>query len=420
MTLPGARIARSSPDASTDVLVPHPPEWPVYEEETIQCVTRMLRRGRSFDYGYGDELAALEETFREYHGRAYALALNSGTSALLAAFFAVGVAEPDEVVCPVFTFFSSATPLLMLGGVPVLADAAARTGNVSAKELVSVTTERTAAWVVTHLWGNPCPMDDILSEAQARRIALIEDCSHAHGALYRDRPVGSLADISVFSIGGHKAVSGGLGGMLLTDDPDLYARACLFANFRHRTDLTIDSGAYAPFLQTGLGGNLRISPTAAVLALEHLNNLDTLVARRQENVGQLIGALTQLPGIRAVPLEPGCTTGAWYDGPVEISADSPIDRDTLVRQLQQRGLKVRTPATRPLHHYELFRGSAPEWSPRMARAALTSARINDRRFPQADYLFDHWIRLPVNFLYEERSSLPEHYAEAFAEVFGNG
>jgi perosamine synthetase len=412
MTLPVTR-----PAAAQAPQLPHPPEWPVYEEATIAAVGGMLRRGRSFDYGYGDELAELESAFARYHGRTYALALNSGTAALLAAYFALGVEEGDEVVGPVFTFFATVTPLFLLGAVPVLVDSAPVHGNVDVEQLFNACTERTKALVVTHLWGNPCPMDELVSRARALDLPLVEDCSHAHGATYRGRRVGSHADIAVFSIGGHKAVSGGLGGMLLTDDADLYARACLFANFRHRTDLTIDRPGYAPFLETGLGGNFRVSPVAAVLALEHLRSLDAMVARRQANMDVLLDAIVALPGVRAVPVEPGCGTGAWYDGVVEIGDDAPVGRDRLAETLRERGLKVRAPATRPLHHYAPFRGAAPEWAPRTARAARRAAELNSREFPRAQYLFDHWLRLPVNFLYEEGSTLPEWYAEAFVDVF---
>lgn len=412
MTLPATRLA-----AADAPQLPHPPEWPVYEDATIAVVAGMLRRGRSFDYGYGAELAELESAFARYHGRAHALALNSGTAALLAAFFALGVEEGDEVVGPVFTFFATVTPLFLLGAVPVLVDSAPATGNVDVEQLFTARTERTKALVVTHLWGNPCPMDALVARARAHGLPLVEDCSHAHGATYRGRKVGSDADIAVFSIGGHKAVSGGLGGMLLTDDADLYARACLFANFRHRTDLTIDGPGYAPFLETGLGGNFRISPIAAVLALEHLRGLDAMVARRQANMGALLDAIVGLPGARAVPVEPGCSTGAWYDGVVEIGEEAPVGRDRLVRLLRERGLKVRAPATRPLNHYAPFRGAAPDWAPRMARAARRAAQLNSREFPRAQHLFDHWLRLPVNFLYEEGSTLPERYADAFVDAF---
>jgi perosamine synthetase len=411
----GAPIMTSdvSDEASS---IPHPPQWPIYSEESVAEVVALLKSGRSFDYGYGQELELLESTFAEYHGRRYALALNSGTTALLAAYFALGVDDGDEVAVPVFTFFSTVTPLLVLGAIPVLVDVDARTGNVDVDRLVASRTDRTRALVVTHLWGNPCPMDELVRRCHDQGLPLIEDCSHAHGARYRGRPVGSHADIAIFSIGGHKPVSGGHGGMLLTDDPDLYARACLFANFRHRTDLTIRDPRYAALLSTGLGGNFRISPVASVLAMDHMRGLDEMASRRQRNMTALLDAITELPGLRAVPIEPGNTPGGWYDGVVEVGPNAAVGRDRLVAELVARGLKVRAPSTRPLDEYPIFRGEEPRWSPRMSRAVRQTASRNAGDYPNAHRLAERWIRLPVNYLYEHDSTLPARYAEAFADV----
>jgi len=403
---------------SADERIPHPQEWPVYEDTALAEAVELLARGRSFDYDHGDELAGLETAFAGHHGRRYALALASGTAALLAAYFALGIEPGDEVIVSDYTFFSTATPLFLLGGVPVLCDAGGENGNVTAAGIAELITPRTVAIAVTHLWGHPCELDAIAALARSRGLALLEDCSHAHGSTYRSRPVGSAGDVAVFSAGARKLVSGGLGGMLLTDDGDLYARACLLSSFRHRTDLTIDVPGYEPFLTTGLGGNFRMSPVAAVLAKSHFDALRLLVERRLANVSALVERLAALPGLEAVPVAPECTMGAWYDGVVAVDETCPYSRDELVRLLQAEGLKVREPSTRPLHQYPLFRGAAPAWHPPAARAVDACARANDRRFPRADRLFERWLRLPVNFLWDETGTMVEPYAAAFERVLG--
>ncbi|GAA3414339.1 hypothetical protein GCM10018952_34490 [Streptosporangium vulgare] len=212
---------------------PHPLEWPVYDEGVAARVAELVTLGRTFDYDYGPELAELERSFAERHGRAHALALTSGTAGLLAAYFALGIGPGDEVIVPDLTFFSTASPLFLLGAVPVLCDAGDATGNVAAADVEALVTPRTVAIVVTHLWGHSCDMDALRAVADRRGLALVEDCSHAHGSTFRGRPVGSMGDISIFSVGGRKLVSGGMGGMLLTDSEDVFARACLLTNFRH-------------------------------------------------------------------------------------------------------------------------------------------------------------------------------------------
>jgi dTDP-4-amino-4,6-dideoxygalactose transaminase len=269
---------------------------------------------------------------------------------------------------------------------------------------------------MTHLWGHPCDITALLEVARTHRLAIIEDCSHAHGSTYHGQPVGSASDIAVFSVGGHKAISGGMGGMLLTGSEDLYARACLLANFRHRTDLTIGSPDYAPWLTTGLGGNFRMSPVAAVLAHSHLTDLDRYVANRLANVGELTKRIGALSGIEAVPVAAGCTMGAWYEGAVEVTPDCRYSRDELVGILRADGLKVRAPASRPLHTYPLFQGEAPQWSPLAAAAARAAGRRNDRPFPVSDQMLAHWLSLPVNFLWDDDGAIVEPYVAAFERV----
>ncbi|HEV2999352.1 MAG TPA: DegT/DnrJ/EryC1/StrS family aminotransferase [Solirubrobacteraceae bacterium] len=397
--------------------IAHPRRWPVYEPAALERASALLAGGRAFDYDHGQELASFERAFADRHRRRHALALTSGTAGLLAAYFALGIEPGDEVVVSDFTFFSTATPLFLLGAVPVLCDAGCANGTVTAREVEACVGPRTAAIAVTHLWGHPCDMDPIRALAARRGLAVIEDCSHAHGSLYRGRPAGSLGDVAVFSVGGLKLISGGMGGVLLTDDDDLYARACLLANFRHRTDLTIPPGAYDDFLATGLGGNFRMTPVAAVLAQSHLDALDDLVARRAANVGALVDGLTALPGIGAVGVDDGCSMGAWYDGVVEVDESCRWTRDELAELLQRAGTKLRAPSTEPLHRYPIFRGAAPEWSGLAARAVRAAARANcGRAFPRADRLSDRWLRLPVNYLWDAEGSIVEPYVSAAAEL----
>lgn len=396
--------------------IAHPAEWPVYTEEARRQVAGLVGLARTFDYGYGPELAAFESEFAARHGRRHALAMCSGTAALLAAFAALGFGPGDEVIVPDYTFFSTATPLFLLGAVPVLADAAAPQGAIDPGEVEALVGPRTAGLVVTHLWGHPAELGPLLSIAAKHGLATVEDCSHAHGATLDGEPVGSRSDIAIFSVGGHKAVSGGMGGILLTNSADLYARACLVTNFRHRTDLTIQSPAYQPFLTTGLGGNFRMSPLAAVLAHSHLAQLDRLVAARAANMTSLLRRIGRLPGVRPVPIRAGCTMGAWYDGVVEITDQGPYPRDELVTLLKREGLRVREPAARPLHTYPLFQGSGPDWNRLLSGSVRRCGELNDREFPGAAGLYRRWVRMPVNFLWDDEGVIVEPYAAAFERV----
>jgi perosamine synthetase len=397
-------------------VIVHPPEWPVYDHAAQRRVAMLLRRGHTFDYAYGPELSELEVAFAARHRRRYALALSSGTAGLLAAFHALGFGPGDEVIVPDYTFFSTATPLLLLGVTPVLADARIPDGTIDPDQVAALISPRTVGIVMTHLWGYPCDVTALEAIAARHGLATVEDCSHAHGAFYHGRPAGSLCRVAIFSLGSHKAVSGGMGGMLLTDDVDVYSRACLVANFRHRTGLTIDAPAYEPYLYTGLGGNFRMTPLSAVLAASHLDSLDERVAARQRNMRALIEQISSLPGLREVPIESGCSTGAWYDGVVGVEDESAVTRDDLVDRLVANGLKVRAPAAKPLHFYPIFQGAHADWSPLAGPAGKAAGRANDRTFPRAHHLYDSWIRLPVNYLWDDEGRIVEPYVEAFRKV----
>jgi len=169
-------------------------------------------------------IAEFERQFAQLTGSSYALAMNSGTAALHSAYFALGVKPGTEVIVPGYTFFATAAPILQCGGRPVFCDVDPETLVADPDDVERRVTLRTRAICVVHLWGNPARMDRFVEIARRHNLGLIEDCSHAHGAVYRGRPVGSWGDIGCFSLQGPKAVSGGEGGIAVTDNPVLFDR----------------------------------------------------------------------------------------------------------------------------------------------------------------------------------------------------
>jgi perosamine synthetase len=396
------------------VVIPHPPRWPVYDPATVDRVAALIRRGRSFDYDHGPEIAGLEEAFSRRHAGRYALTLNSGTSALLAGYFALGLGPGDEVVVPSLTFLATASPLFLLGAVPVLADSAGRDGNVDAASIERALTPRTRAVAVTHLFGHPAPMDEITALCRRRGLALVEDCSHAHGSTYRGRPVGTFGDLAVFSIGGLKLVSGGMGGVLLARDARHYDLACLLTAFKQRSERTVHDPRLRRLADVGLGGNLRISPPAAVLAQSHLDRLEELVEAKRVNVHRLLEPLAAQPGVNPPAVAPHVTMGGWYD--IVVAVDEPragFSRDALVAQLQQQGVKAIVPSTRPLHLTSVFSGEQPGHR-QLYSPAVLARHFRHRRgdLPVAEALHDSWVSLPAPYFNDSAGALVEPYRAA--------
>jgi perosamine synthetase len=397
----------------------HPAEWPVYTDDEIAACSNLIKIGRTFDYGRGIELERAEEVFAAFYERRFALALNSGTSALLAAYYASGIQAGDEVIVPALTFLSTATPLLLLGAVPILCDAGCQTGNVTAQTIEACIGPRTVAVAVTHVWGHPCEMDSIRALCDRRQLLLIEDCSHAHGASLACRKVGTLGEVAIFSAGGHKMISGGLGGILLTNDEDVYGRACLLANFQKRCHLSLRNNPLSEFADAGFGGNLRMSPIAAVLIRSQMDRISELIAVKHENAERMIIEISKLPGIKPAFQLPNASLGSWFGvNVIYDETETGYRLDEVLELLAAFGLKVRRPHTIPLTKTSIFSGNVPKSFPEPLAKKLQEHYGRGRtNAPNALQCWSSWIALPGNFLHERASELPEIYAENFSLVW---
>src|SRR3954447_2676574 len=251
-------------------------QWPA-----LARIAAMGRRDENTIANGGGAIKAFEKDFARMHAREYGIATNSGTAALHSAYFAAGAKPGTEVIVPSYTFFASAAPILQCGAVPVFCDVDPETLVADPDDVERRITPRTVAICVVHLWGNPAPMDRFAEIARRHGVALIEDCSHAHGALYKDRPVGAWGDIGCFSLQGMKAVSGGEAGAAVTDDPVLFDRMLLLGHYGR-----LKKGQKAKTFKTdhlSLGLKYRPHPYAILLANASLSRLEELNRRRRHN-----------------------------------------------------------------------------------------------------------------------------------------
>ncbi len=159
----------------------------------------------------------LEDRLCSLMGRKYAILTSSGTMALYSAFFGIDLRPGDEVISTVYSFHATATPLLHLGVKVVFCDVEPDTGNINASQISGLITENTRAIVTNHMWGHPVDVSVIQDICREKGLAWVEDCSHAHFSEYRSRFVGAFGDVAVFSLQGNKLLTGGEGGVLLTN-----------------------------------------------------------------------------------------------------------------------------------------------------------------------------------------------------------
>lgn len=257
------------------------------------------------------QIAEFERQFAQLTGSRYALAMNSGTAALHSAYFALGVKPGTEVIVPGYTFFATAAPILQCGGRPVFCDVDPETLVADPDDVERRITPRTRAICVVHLWGNPAPMDRFVEIARRHNLRLIEDCSHAHGALFRNRAVGSWGDIGCFSLQGPKAVSGGEGGIAVTDDPVLFDRMLALGHYGRLKAGQANNTFDTDFLS--LGVKYRPHLYGIHLASGSLSRLPELNRRRQRNYDILCEELAGCEAVQPIKTTPEAVRGGFLE-----------------------------------------------------------------------------------------------------------
>lgn len=247
-----------------------------------------------------DEISAsplvkeFEQRFADYIGVKYGLGVCNGTTSIQAALFAVGIKPRDEVIVPSFTFWASAGPIIANGAFPVFADVDIETHTILPESIEKAITEKTRAIVVVHVWGNPCDMDAIMAIAKKHDLKVIEDCSHAHGAMYKGRKVGSFGDIGCFSMQATKVLSAGEGGMLVTNSLEYLERATALGHYERCSKLG-EASPYQRYRLTGFGFKHRIAPLSVAVADANMDRLDELNEIRYQNGRRLEALLSDLP-----------------------------------------------------------------------------------------------------------------------------
>lgn len=287
----------------------------------------------------GGPIGKFEERFSRLTDTRYSILMNSGTATLHSAYVAVGVKPGDEVLVPTYTWFSSATPILQCGATPVFCDIDARTLTIDPVDAERRITPRTRAICVVHIWGNPAALDQFVSLARRYDLALIEDASHAHGAKYQGRPVGSWGDVGCFSLQGNKAVSGGEAGVVVTNNPYFHDRMLALGLNLRRQDHVTDS---IDVDEMSLGMKYRPHLCAAILANASLTRLAKLNKLRKRNYDILIKELADCPAIETIDKYPQAERGGYLEFPLRYRPEHAggWPREAFVKAAQAEGVQV--------------------------------------------------------------------------------
>lgn len=402
--------------------VPHPPaySWPPITDSDIALIVQMLQRKELSYYGREGEVQELEDAFKSSFNVPYALATSSGTAALHSAFFGLGLGPGDEVLAPTFTFLSTVMPIFVVNALPILVDAESDSGNIDPLDIERRITPRTKALVITHMQGHACHMTAIMNLVRKYQLKLIEDCSHAHGASYQGQLLGTFGDASVFSLQGSKLVAAGQGGILLTNDQEIYERATLLGHFKVRAMEEVTSDKYRPFSGTGYGLNYRMHPLAAGLAKEQFKRLDHYLEGRNANLLYLSSILKGIPGITPPVVRDYVTRHAWFTyrpfyQPNELGG---LSLQTYLKALQAEGVPIQKAASLPLHLEPLFQveddGSYTYGRTTPGISTPVRQRYQPGDFPQSEHYAQSTCTLPP--FTEPMLQVMDQFAEAFSKV----
>ncbi|HVJ63125.1 MAG TPA: DegT/DnrJ/EryC1/StrS family aminotransferase [Tahibacter sp.] len=273
---------------------PLPPMYPggmrIGAEEEA-AVLEVLRNKRLFRY-YGpnpgrSKADDLEEAFAMRMGARHALAVSSGSASLICALVALGVGPGDEVIVPAYTWIASASAVLAAGAVPIMAEVD-ESLTLDPADVARKITARTRAILAVHMRGGPCNMEALLALARQHDLKLLEDVAQAAGASYRGARLGSIGDAGAFSFQFNKIITCGEGGMVITNDHELFRRSAMYHDVIGGIRNGVPDGQILP------GVNLRMSELQAAVALAQLHKLDGLLAEMRQHKSSLKASMADV------------------------------------------------------------------------------------------------------------------------------
>lgn len=290
--------------------------------------------GRVLDHGsfiLGPEVGEFECDFAGYCGCRFAVGVSSCTGALTLVLVSLGVGPGDEVITAPNSFLASASSIALTGATPVFADVR-DDFNIDPALVEAAVTERTKAIMPVHLTGRPADMDPVMEISKRHGIPVVEDCAQAVGAAYRDRKVGTFGVAGCFSLHPLKTLNAvGDGGVIVTDDPDLYGHLIQARNHGLKTRDECEFWSW----------NMRLDTLQAAMLLVKLEHLDAWTAARRENASFYTG---NLEGVVRVPVEMAHEYSVYHTFVIEAER-----RDELKEFLASRGVDTKIHYPVPIH-----------------------------------------------------------------------
>jgi perosamine synthetase len=267
---------------------------PHFDDDELEAAAATIRRGWLTE---GLQAAEFLATIQADTGAQHAVLAPNGTLGLFLALLALDLPRNSEILIPAFTFYASASSAVFAGLKPVFVDADPETFNLDVGSLERLVTERTRAIMPVHVYGHCAPMDEIVDFAARHRLVVVEDAAQAYGVHYRGRHAGTWGDLGVISFFADKTVTTGEGGVVLTNDTQLYERLRLLRNQGRANSGT--------FVHESLGMNFRVTDLQCAVGNAQLRKLPGLIASKRSNHDRYAANLADVEGLRWLQVQPG-------------------------------------------------------------------------------------------------------------------
>jgi len=318
--------------------------WPLYTTEEADAVYEVLLSNK-VNYWTGNECREFEKEFAIWSNTEYSVALGNGTQALDVAFKALNIVDGDEVIVTSRSFIASISSIVNAGAIPIFADVDLSSQNISPDSIRSVITNKTKAIVCVHLAGWPCEMDEIMDLANEFDLFVIEDCAQAHGAKFKDIPVGSIGHIGCWSFCQDKIMTtGGEGGMVTTNDEYLWRRMWAYKDHGKSYEAVYErehpEGFGFKWLYESFGTNFRMTEMQAVIGRIQIKKMPDWHKKRLSNANSIWNTAKHCKGLR-VRVIPDYIEHAAYKCYVFIELKELKDswsRDKIIKEVNALGV----------------------------------------------------------------------------------
>ncbi|MCG8308404.1 MAG: DegT/DnrJ/EryC1/StrS family aminotransferase [Cytophagales bacterium] len=324
--------------------------WPIFDDKDIDAIVEVAESGAWGNPDCAGLVEQFERNFASYCGSKYAVSCVNGSVALRLALIACGVKPGDEVIVPPYTFIATASIVLESNCVPVFVDIEPETYNMDPVEVEKAITDKTRVILPVHFAGQSCNMDALQEIASKHKLRIIEDAAHAHGGEYKGKKLGSIGDAGCFSFQSSKNLTSGEGGIIVTDDEELYDMMNSLRNVGR-----VKGGQW--YEHHNLGCNYRLTQLQAALLTTQLERLEEQTQKRNENGLYLNALLEKIDGIRPLTRGHGETLHTYhiYIFKYDQSKFNNLSKREFAAMLAAEGVPSFMGYPEPLYKQPLFR-----------------------------------------------------------------